>query len=261
MTKNFDQEKNLPQTRAEEEEQIKKYIEENTDLDEKEAAELMHNLDLKTIAAFETAMDKVAKEYERERSQAEILYEYIREEDTVFQTKEDADEYIREENLKEKLGKKTALLKNPPQGLSSEEVEEILTNIDAYKDLDNLDIIETDKDVYYYDILLWTGQYADTAVILEEKDINKAIATRARRDCKIYPRPLQVTALYDPPYNYKEEEILRALKAMEADENYQDIKVVQASNGGKCIYSTDEMSEKYAKSLCEYLEVESKEYQ
>ena len=244
MTKNFDQEKNLPQTRAEEEAEIKKYIEENTDLNDEEAAELMHNLDLRTIAAFEEAMDKVAVEYERERSQAEILYEYIR-----------------ENNLREKLGKKSDLIKNPPQGLSSEEVAEILENIDAYEDLDNLDIIETDKDIYYYDILLWTGQYADTAVILEEKDINKAIATRARRDCKIYPRPLQVTALYDPPYNYKEEEILRALKAMEADENYQDIKVVQASNGGKCIYSTDEMSEKYAKSLCEYLEVESKEYQ
>lgn len=244
MTKNFDQEKNLPQTRAEEEAEIKKYIEENTDLNDEEAAELMQNLDLRTIAAFEEAMDKVAVEYERERSQAEILYEYIR-----------------EKNLREKLGKKSDLIKNPPQGLSSEEVAEILENIDAYGDLDNLDIIETDKDIYYYDILLWTGQYADTAIILEEKDINKAIATRARRDCKIYPRPLQVTALYDPPYNYKEEEILRALKAMEADENYQDIKVVQASNGGKCIYSTDEMSEKYAKSLCEYLEVESKEYQ
>lgn len=244
MTKNFDQEKNLPQTRAEEEAEIKKYIEENTDLNDEEAAELMQNLDLRTIAAFEEAMDKVAVEYERERSQAEILYEYIR-----------------EKNLREKLGKKSDLIKNPPQGLSSEEVAEILENIDAYGDLDNLDIIETDKDIYYYDILLWTGQYADTAIILEEKDINKAIATRARRDCKIYPRPLQVTALYDPPYNYKEEEILRALKVMEADENYQDIKVVQASNGGKCIYSTDEMSEKYAKSLCEYLEVESKEYQ
>lgn len=36
---------------------------------------------------------------------------------------------------------------------------------------------------------------------------------------------------------------------MEADENYQDIKVVHASNGGKCIYSTDEMSEKYAKKV------------
>lgn len=244
MTKKFDQEKNLPHSRSEEEAEIKKYIEENTDLDEEEAKELMHNLDLRTIAAFEEAMDKVAKEYERERSQAEILYEFIR-----------------EKNLKEKLGKRSDLIKNPPQGLESEEVEEILTNIDDYKDLDNLDIIETAKDIYYYDILLWTGQYADTAVILEEKDINKAIATRARRDCKIYPRPLQFTALYEPPYSYKEEEVERALKAMEADETYQDIKVVKASNGGKCIYSTDEMSEKYAKSLCEYLEVESKEYQ
>lgn len=243
MTKNIDQ-KDLPHSRAEEEEQIKKYIEENTDLNDEEAKELMHNLDLRTIAAFEEAMDKVAAEYEREMSQAEILYEYIR-----------------EKNLREKLGKKSDLIKNPPQGLGSEEVKEILNNIDAYEDLDNLDIIETDKDIYYYDILLWTGQYADTAVILEEKDINKAIATRARRDCKIYPRPLQFTALFEPPYSYKEEEIERALKAMEADENYQDIKVVQASNGGKCIYSTDEMSEKYAKSLCEYIEVESKQYQ
>lgn len=242
MTKTIDE--NLPHSRLEEEAQIKKYIEENTDLDEEEAKELIKNLDLKTIAAFEEAMDKVAKEYEREKSKAEILYEYIR-----------------GENAKEKIVKKSQLLKSPPDNLTKEDIEELLINIDAYEELDNLDIIETDKDSYYYDILLWTGQYADTAVILEEKDIKKAIATRAIRDCKIYPRPLQISALFQPPYSYSLEEINKALKAMEVDEDYKDIKVVEASNGGQCIYSEDEMSEKYAKSLCEYLEVESKLYQ
>lgn len=237
-------EKNLPQSRKEEEDQIRDYIAENTDLDQEEAEDLIKNLDLKTIAAFEEALDKVAQDYERERSKAEILYNFIR-----------------QENLKEKLGKKSQLIARPPDELTEEVVVELLTNIDNYEDLDNIDLIETDKDTYYYDIYLWTRQYADTAVILEEKDMKKAIATRTRKDCKIYPRPLQVSALFQPPYSYSLEEIQRTLRAMEEDQDYRDIKTVQASNGGTCIYSTDEMSEKYARSLCEYLEVELEENQ
>lgn len=94
--------------------------------------------------------------------------------------------------LKRETWEKSDLIKNPPQGLGSEEVEEILTNIDAYEDLDNLDIIETDKDIYYYDILLWTCSICRHCCNIRRKDINKAIATRARRDCKIYPRPLKL---------------------------------------------------------------------
>lgn len=231
-------------SRQEEEELIRKYILENTDIDEKEAEDLIKNLDIKTIAAFEEAMDQVAYEHDREKSKAELFLAYVQ-----------------EENKKEKIVALSKAMKNPPENLTAEDLEELVKNIDTYPELDNLDIITTEKDSYLYDILLWTGQYASTAVILEEKDTLKAIGTRTRKDCKIYPRPLPITALFQPPYNYTLEEIEKALEKMENEEDYQDIKTVTASNGGVCIYSTDFMSEKYARSLCQYLEVESKEHQ
>lgn len=49
----------------------------------------------------------------------------------------------------------------------------------------------------------------------------KAIGTRTRKDCKIYPRPLPITALFQPPYNYTLGD-RKALEKMQNEEDYQD---------------------------------------
>lgn len=233
-------------SRNQEEEYIREYISENTDLDQNESEELIKNLDIKTIEAFEEAMEKVAEEYERERSNPEILREYIQ-----------------GQNSREQLVSINKITNEEIEELEleKEEIKEILNNFENYQELEGVEIIKREKDSYLYDTSLWTRQYALTAVILEEGNILEAIAERTRKDCKIYPRPVQVTALKLPPYAYTDDEIYGALEKMKADQNYSDIDTVTASNGGICIYSKDHMSEKYAKSLCEEIEVERKKYQ
>ncbi len=231
-------------SRTEEEEVIKEYIKEYSDVGFEESEELVENLDVKTIKAFEDAMDKVATEYEREKTKGEILMNYIR-----------------DCNYSEELVSLKEIKQNPPSGLEEQEISELIENIEEIPELENLVVMERKKDIYLYDSTLWTGQYANTAVLLKEKDILEAIAQRTRIDCKIYPRPLQVSALIEPPYNYTEEEIMGAIAKMKFDNNYSDIDTVSASNGGVCIYSSEHMSKQYAEALCEELEVEWKKQQ
>ncbi|NLW42999.1 MAG: hypothetical protein GXY89_07690 [Tissierellia bacterium] len=231
-------------SRKEEEKVIKEYINMYSDIDDEESEELIENLDVKTIKAFEEAMEKVATEYDREKTDSEILINYIR----------------RKNNLEE-IVSMAELKLNPPEGLNKEKIDVLFQNSGDFIELENLEIIETKKDLYLYDSTLWTGQYAATAVLLKEKDILEAIAQRTRRDCKIYPRPLQISALKDIPYNYSEDEILGAIARMKLDNRYSDIGTVTASNGGVCLYSSEYMSEKYAQALCEEIEVEWKKQQ
>ncbi len=240
-----DLEKDLT-SREEEEERIRDYIDEYTDLEDYEKDDLVKNLDVKTIAAFEEAMDKVATEYDREKSKEEVLRNFVS-----------------EMNRQEKLVSLSTLVNGGYEDLDldRETIVSLLENRQDYEDLKDIEIIERDKDSYIYDSSLFTRQYALTAVILEEGNILEAISERTRKDCKIYPRPVQVTALKLPPYAYTDEEISAALDKMKTMDEYSDIGTVSASNGGVCIYSSEFMSEKYARALCEDIEVERKKYQ
>lgn len=231
-------------SRDEEKEVIKQYIKEYSDIDSHESEELVENLDIKTIKAFEEAMDRVATEYEREKTKGEILINYIR-----------------KLNYKEEIVSLKELRESLPEELNEEDIDHLIENIEDFPELENLVLLKSSRDIYLYDSTLWTGQYANTAVLLKEKDILEAIAQRARIDCKIYPRPLQVSALKETPYSYGEEEIFSAIDKMKLEDKYSDINTVSASNGGVCIYSSEYMSERYAKALCEDLEVEWKKQQ
>lgn len=220
-------------------EKIRQYIEKYAiDLDESEKEYLVENLDMKTIQAFEQGLESAEEELTRPKEDTELILDYIS-----------------DKNLKEDLASYSEMIENPPQGLESNQVEEILSNIEKYEDLNIIHWIDRDDKTYYFNSYLMTGQFASTAVLLKENDVLEIIASRTRRDCKTYPRPLQVSALNNPPYNYSKDQVLQAIDQMENDDKYQDIKTVEASNGGVCIYSDDHMSEKYAKALCEEIEV------
>ncbi len=223
---------------------VREYIEQNGDLTEEEAIIAEGALDEKTIAAFEAALEKVAQEHDREKSSAEIVANHIV--DT---------------NREERLVKLSEMCENPPEGMSAEELGEVLDNFSNLEELEHFVRIDRDSDSYFYSSIIFTEQFAMTMVLIEEKNILEIIANRTRVDCKIYPRPVQISALKNAPYFFSEEEIFGALDKMKTDARYDDMGTVEASNGGVCIYSSLHMSEKYAKSLCEYVEVEWKKNQ
>lgn len=224
--------------------EVEKYIREYSDLSDEEVAELTEKLDMDTIKAFEEALERTEEELNREKSKAEVLLDYIS-----------------DRNIENKSVSRTNLLSNPPEGINDSEIQEMLEYLGEYEELENIDIIESKKDLYYFNIFLWTRQYAKTKVLIDEEDILEAVANRTRTDSKIYPRPVQVSALNKPPYNLNKADVIELLEIMGKTEDYKDIKSVEASNGGMCIYSTKHMSEKYARALCEELEVKWMDHQ
>jgi hypothetical protein len=104
-----------------------------------------------------------------------------------------------------------------------------------------------------------TAHFAELDSLIMDKDILRTIATVTRSDCKLYPRPTQFSKLMGYPFYFSEDEIEGAAARMEKLEEYADIGVVTASNGGKGFYSTQFISRGYAQGLIESVEVEERE--
>ena len=167
--------------------------------------------------------------------------------------------YIYQQTAKSKVMGEKALKLSPPTELSEEEVKEFLANIESetpHEDFEDITIVEGKKDRYLYDKSIMTAQYAQIAVMLEDKDILHTIAEITRSDSKTYPRPTQFKKLKDTPFRFSDDEILGAVARMHFEEGYEDIGMVTASNGAKATYSSLYLSKKYAQSLIEYIEVE-----
>ncbi|MCI9510466.1 MAG: hypothetical protein HFF10_12125 [Angelakisella sp.] len=149
-----------------------------------------------------------------------------------------------------------------PEGVTPEEAEELLTKAgtpEADPALEKIAFIRGKKDLYFYETTLMTAHFAELDSLIMDKDILRTIATVTRSDCKLYPRPTQFSKLMGYPFYFSEDEIEGAAARMEKLEEYADIGVVTASNGGKGFYSTQFISRGYAQGLIESVEVEERE--
>ncbi|OON97307.1 MAG: hypothetical protein ATN32_05695 [Candidatus Epulonipiscium fishelsonii] len=163
--------------------------------------------------------------------------------------------YINEQNKLEKIVRHNFLMLNIPIGLNKENITSLLKEKDNYEELQNLVVLKMDKHIFYYNGEMFTERFATVQALIESKDILNTIANCVRYDCKVYPRPMQISTLQKIPYNYTHDEILGAVARMRFEDKYSDIDIVKASNGNICIYSTIYMSERYATFLAEQLEV------
>lgn len=209
------------------------------DLDDAELQAIADSLDEETLRAMEEALQEVEAENNRVKSDDELLASYIK-----------------EVTLAEELAAFKDLTQTPPEGVTPERAAEILAKPEESPFFESIRSVKGKKDVYYYDSDNMTEHFAKIQSIMQEKDILESIASAARHDCKIYPRPVKMTAMMDSPYFFTKGEIFAALEGMKQTEEYQDIDTVTASNGKICIYSSKYMSKKYAQALCEEMEVE-----
>lgn len=171
---------------------------------------------------------------------------------------------LRARTIDSKVTARKELTMHVPEGLTKEELVELLDRIgtdEVPEELKAIACFKGRKDTYYYESTLMTSQYAELDAMLQEKDILHTIATVTRSDCQLYPCPTQFKKLKDYPFFMSEDEILGAAARFTLDPQYEDIKVVTASNGGKGFYSTKYMSERYAEALLEHYEVESRMWQ
>ena len=171
-------------------------------------------------------------------------------------------DYIRQCSIDSHVAplKKTRL--QPPEGVTQEEVTALLAAVgtaEADPALERISFVQGQKDLYYFDQQMMTRHFAEIDSMLEDKDILYTIATVARSDCKLYPRPTQFSKLRKYPFFFTEDEILGAVARMKFDDRYSDIDTVTASNGAMGIYSSQFMSKKYARALIEQVEVEERQ--
>lgn len=153
------------------------------------------------------------------------------------------------------------LRKNRPEGLSEEGMDRLLALIEAQEakvPLHNVLLIRGKEDRYYYDASIMTKEFAHLDAMIKDKDILHTIAQVTRSDCKTYPRPTEFSKMTGYPFRMSLDEVEGAAARMSLLPEYQDIGVVQASNGEKAFFSDRHISRVYAQSLLEFNEVESK---
>ena len=171
---------------------------------------------------------------------------------------------LRARTIDSKVTARKELLMRVPEGLTKEEVVALLDRIgtdEVPEELKAIACFKGRKDTYYYESTLMTKQYAELDAMIQEKDILHTIATVTRSDCELYPCPTLFKKLHDYPFFMSMDEIEGAAARFTLEPEYQDIKVVIASNKGKGFYSTKYMNERYAQYLVEYYEVGCRENQ
>ena len=168
-----------------------------------------------------------------ERKPGELLADYIRSRSTVAQ-----------------LTPRKALEAEEPQ------LEEMLAEIHSLESCADIKSVQGSKDEYFSSDEIMANNYAMIAMLVLEKNLARTVAHMVRFNCKTYPSPTPLYHFMRSPYNYTKTQLEQALRVLKADKDTQDIRTVESFNGVLYMYSTDIMSERYAKALADGNETE-----
>ena len=188
---------------------------------------------------------EVNKEVEVEKTEAEIEFE---------KKVEDLAKEIRVKSRKEELYTYAMALKKP-LSFTQDEVKDVFNglNNEKYKDISS--VVGT-KSTYYYSQDSMTKSYATTMSLIVDKDLYRLFAEVIRKDSKVYKRTTNPNFFSEEPYNLTKLQIRDIEAKIHLKPEYSDIKTVTASNNVMNFYSEKYLSQRYAKSLCEWQEVE-----
>ena len=146
----------------------------------------------------------------------------------------------------------------PRKALEAEELqlEEMLEEMHSLESCADIRSVQGSKDEYFYSDEIMANNYAMIAMLVLEKNIARTVAHMVRFNCKTYPSPTPLYHFMRSPYGYTKPQLEQALRVLKADKDTQDIKTVEAFNGVLYMYSSDIMSERYAKALADGNETE-----
>jgi len=193
----------------------------------------------------------------------------------LFISREDADVLAENEEIESVLAekirdisKREGKLTSPDSLLTSEkenenreeQVKELREAIgemggdERYKDIESVAV--KGKGDYYYSSRYITASYAEILARAEANDPLSQIAATVRNDSKIYPRATGVLYLTDPVFGLDPKTLDISIDELLLRPEYQDIKLVRASNGAGYLYSELYISEAFAKANAEWNEVD-----
>lgn len=154
-------------------------------------------------------------------------------------------EYIRERSRAAQLTARKALEAEEPQ------LDEMLEEVHGLKSCADIRSVKGSKDEYFYSDEIMANNYAMIAMLVLEKDLARTVAQMVRFNCKTYPSPTPLYHFMRSPYNYTKPQLEQALRVLKRGEDTQDIKTVVSFNDVLYMYSSDIMSERYAKALAD----------
>ncbi len=157
-------------------------------------------------------------------------------------------EFIRLRSSDANLTSRTSLEKE------DQDLEALLLTLHEDEKFSDIKSIKGSEDLYYYSEQFMSDNYAMIAVLVDEKDIAKTIAKMVRWNSKTYPCPTPIYYFENSPYLLSEPQIERALYKIKNSEEYEDVCELQTGNDVRYLYSTETMSEKYARALAENVE-------
>lgn len=131
------------------------------------------------------------------------------------------------------------------------EIDTLLGAFETEEGCEDIASVKGEKDTYYYSTQNMSANYAMIAALVEEKDLVRTMAQMARWNCKTYPVPTPLSYFERHPYYATKPQIDRSVDQLTGKEEYQDVKLIQNSTGVPYLYSTEYMSEKYARALVE----------
>ena len=132
----------------------------------------------------------------------------------------------------------------------------MLAEIHSLESCADIKSVQGSKDEYFYSDEIMANNYAMIAMLVLEKNLARTVAHMVRFNCKTYPSPTPLYHFMRSPYNYTKTQLEQALRVLKADKDTQDIRTVESFNGVLYMYSTDIMSERYAKALADGNETE-----
>ena len=146
-----------------------------------------------------------------------------------------------------------------PISLKAEDIASKIDELVCQEGYEDIKKLDGKKCLYTYSQNRMTENYAKLLVKVEDGDMYALIADTIRNDSKIYPRPTDVKLFTKNPYNFKEKDFMDILSQIKQMEGFEDIKESRASNDALYLYSELHMSQTYADSLTEWIEVTSLE--
>ena len=131
-----------------------------------------------------------------------------------------------------------------------EDVDALLEEMARDESCKDILQVKGQKDVYFYSEELMAHNYAKIAMLTLEKDDARTVAEMVRFNCKAFPTPTPVYYFARQPFFLSKEQMALIIAQMRENPAYQDIRECAADvNGEQYLYSSDLMSEKYARAL------------
>lgn len=132
-----------------------------------------------------------------------------------------------------------------------EELESLLLELESEEEFKDIKISKGNQDCYYYSSDFMSDNYAMIAALVEEKDLAVTIAKMVRFNCKTYPVPTPAAYFERSPYFATAAQLDRAVSVLQLKKEYGDIKVFANSTQDMYFYSSEYMSDRYARALAE----------